>query len=265
MKTQSLQLGDIVTTAGTQIRAKVDAESVSDYAEAMTEGARFPPIVVFHDGSEYILADGFHRVMAAARNGFKDILAEVHKGTKSDALKFALGANTAHGIKRTNADKRRSVELALAEWPKLSDRQIAEICAVNHHLVSDCRKAQLGESPSSETRLGRDGKERRMPERERILVAEPQPAISPATARSVVKQFEVEEEKESQPAHKLSEFEEALIDDLRAAHGDLQELIDEIRCGDTDPQAVAEARANLSILSRKLGQYEKSISMEATP
>ena len=103
-------------------------------------------------------------VSAANRNGSKSISAEIRKGTKADALRFALGANVAHGLKRTNADKRRSVELALAEWPNVSDRQIAEICAVNHHLVADARSAQLGDSPSSpepQPRIGKDGKTRK--------------------------------------------------------------------------------------------------------
>jgi hypothetical protein len=58
--------------------------------------------------------------------------------------------------------------LALSEWPKLSDRQIAEICAVSSEMVGDVRKKQLSESDSSPepiTRIGRDGKERKMPKR----------------------------------------------------------------------------------------------------
>ena len=165
MKTQSLKLTDIVTTAGTQIRAKIDAEAVSDYADAMTDGAKFPAVVVFHDGSEYILADGFHRVMAAARNGFRDILADIHKGTKRDALKFALGANSAHGIKRTNADKRRSVELALAEWAKLSNSETAKLCAVSDDLVATVRSDMESNLRLAkvDSRVGADGKTRKVP------------------------------------------------------------------------------------------------------
>lgn len=164
MKTSLLKLSEISTTSGTQIRASINHEAVDEYANAMTDGVKFPPVVVFHDGSEYILADGFHRVMAANRNGFKDIEAEVCKGTKSDALKYALGANSTHGIKRTNADKRRSVELALAEWPKLSDNKLAEICAVSQPFVTGMRAEHITViSSKAETRIGRDGKERKLP------------------------------------------------------------------------------------------------------
>ena len=172
MKTALLQLSEIVTTAGTQIRSCLDTNTVDDYATAMVEGAVFPPIVVFHDGSRYILADGFHRVMAATRNGFKDIECEVHKGAKSDALKYALGANSKHGLKRTNADKRRSVVLALNEWPKLSDSKLAELCAVSQPFVGDVRREHITVIGSN-TRVGRDGKERKMP------TPKPQPELDP--------------------------------------------------------------------------------------
>jgi hypothetical protein len=84
-------------------------------------------------------------------------------------LKFALAANAAHGLKRTNADKRRSVELALAEWPNLSSRELAKICAVSDMMVGEIRN-QLQESCSS-TRTGADGKEYKVP----VKKQEPEP------------------------------------------------------------------------------------------
>jgi len=184
MKTKRINLSEIVTTSGTQIRARIDDATVADYAELTKENDEaLPPVDVFHDGSEFILADGFHRVLAAARNGFASIVAEIHKGTKADALRFALGANVAHGLKRTNADKRRSVELALAEWPKMSDRQIAEVCAVSDPFVGDVRGQlqTVSSSPAPETRIGADGKERRMPARKpKAETPAPEPATAPS-------------------------------------------------------------------------------------
>ena len=68
-----LKLTDIVTDAGTQVRAGLNEATVADYAEALAEGAKFPPVVVFHDGSHYIAADGFHRIQAAIRMGATQI------------------------------------------------------------------------------------------------------------------------------------------------------------------------------------------------
>ena len=164
MKTISLKLSEIVTDAGTQIRACIDNKTVEQYAEDMLDATnKFPPATVFHDGNQYILADGFHRVMAAIRNEFKDILADVHKGTHSDALKFALGANARHGLPRTNSDKRRSVVLALTEWPKLSSSELGRLCAVSHQFVEGVRKEIQPVTVTGSTRVGRDGKERKMP------------------------------------------------------------------------------------------------------
>jgi hypothetical protein len=76
-----------------------------------------------------------------------------------------------HGLRRSNADKRRSVELALAEWPKLSDVEIGRICAVGKTLAGEVRRdIQPVEKTGSETRIGADGKERRMPARARAAL-----------------------------------------------------------------------------------------------
>ena len=68
----------------------------------------------------------------------------------------------------TNADKRRSVEVALSEFGNLSDREIGKICAVGDHLVASAR-GQLRESRSSPVaRLGADGKIRKMPAKQAL-------------------------------------------------------------------------------------------------
>jgi len=163
---RNVRVGEIVVDCGTQIRAEINESAVGEYSEAMRDGAEFPPVVVFNDGNRYLCADGFHRTLAAARIGRDAIKAEIRQGTKTDALKFALSANVSHGLRRTNQDKRCSVALALSEWPGVSDRSIAETCAVHHQLVADVR-SQLGESSSSPvaSRIGADGRTRRLPQR----------------------------------------------------------------------------------------------------
>ena len=175
--TKKLKLSEIVTDAGTQVRAGLSEATVSDYAEALADGATFPPIVVFYDGSRYIAADGFHRVHAAIRNSATQIECDVRKGNKADALKFALGCNAHHGLRRTNADKRHAVELALREFPKVSDVAISEMCLVGRELVAEIRKSQTLDNQPNQiaqpvdsdrlnpppTRIGLDGRERKLP------------------------------------------------------------------------------------------------------
>ncbi len=126
----------------TQMRIKISESVVEDYADAINDGAPFPPIVVFHDGKIYWLADGFHRHAAHLKLGRETILADICKGGLRDAVGHSLSANGTHGLQRTRADKRRVVEAAVAdaEWAKLSDRDIAKLCGVSHTLVAQVRK-----------------------------------------------------------------------------------------------------------------------------
>ena len=140
---KKIKLDEIIIDGGTQTRAALNEDTISDYAEAMTEGAKFPTVVVFASGTAYLLADGFHRFMAAKRCGWVDIDCDVRKGSKQDAIKYSLGANNVHGLRRTNADKHRGVEIALREFGKLTDRALAEMCGVSDHFIGDIRKEQV--------------------------------------------------------------------------------------------------------------------------
>jgi hypothetical protein len=158
-----LRLEQIRTDAGTQSRAAINDEAVADYAEGMIAGHRFPPIVVFHHKGDYILADGFHRLRARRLARFETIEAEVHQGTRLDAVKFSLSANHRHGLRRTNEDKRHAVEIALHEFPAWSDRAVANLCGVTHPSVGAVRR-QVVNFTTCEKRLGRDGRRRKVVE-----------------------------------------------------------------------------------------------------
>jgi hypothetical protein len=95
------------------------------------------------DGTDYWLADGFHRAQAGLRAGWIGIDADVRQGDRRDAILFSVGANAAHGHRRSNADKRRAVETLLndSEWAKWSDSKISDVCGVGYSLVADVRKA----------------------------------------------------------------------------------------------------------------------------
>ena len=81
---KKLRLAEIVTDAGTQVRADLNEHTVADYAEALAGGAKFPPIIVFDDGRRHIAADGFHRIHAALENGETQIECDVRNGSKAD-------------------------------------------------------------------------------------------------------------------------------------------------------------------------------------
>lgn len=144
---KQLPLAQIRRDGGTQPRAALDNETLAEYAEAMAGGATFPAVVVFYDGHDYWLADGFHRVNAAINAGRDHINVNVIAGTQRDAILYSTGANAQHGLRRTNADKRRAVERLLRdeEWAKWSDNEIARRCVVDHKTVAAARLS-LGNS-----------------------------------------------------------------------------------------------------------------------
>jgi hypothetical protein len=124
----------------------------------MTEGAEFPPVDLFGDKSKAWIGDGWHRIMAAKQIGAIDISTTLHEGGRKEALKHALSANSIQGQRRSNADKRRCVEIAIKEFPKLSSRAIAEMCGVGQELVLHARP-QVNDSFTSSTVTGSDGKQ----------------------------------------------------------------------------------------------------------
>jgi len=161
MQTNELSLDSINIYGGTQARIKTTDEAVDSYADEMSQGTVFPPIVVYFDGATHWLADGFHRFLAAKRIERPTITAEIHPGGRTDALRHALGANATNGVYRNNADKRNAVEVALEECPDRANPVIAEMCRVSAELVRRCRSqmTQLGKIDQPGRVTGRDGKE----------------------------------------------------------------------------------------------------------
>jgi len=134
---KAINVNNIIIDKGTQSRAAISEETVTDYAEAMAAGDTFPPAVVYHDGVDYYLADGFHRLHAIKRLGKTSIQADVRTGTLRDAILYSLGANRDHGLRRSNADKRKCVQTLLDdfEWGEYSVNEMARICGVSPQLV----------------------------------------------------------------------------------------------------------------------------------
>jgi hypothetical protein len=146
---ESIDLALIRVDGGTQSRAVLQESVVEEYASALIEGASFPPVVVFYDGSTHWLADGFHRFRAHEKLGLADIPADVRQGTRRDAILFSVGANETHGLRRTNEDKRRAVLTLLndEEWARWPQTKIAQACAVSQGYVSKVA-AEIGGAAS---------------------------------------------------------------------------------------------------------------------
>jgi len=165
-----LPLSEITPDAGLQCRASLNRRTVAEYAECVTAGDTFPPVTVFDIDDDYLLADGFHRVAAAKQAKRETIAVAIKQGNRRGALKFAILANTAHGLRFSNADKKRVVELALTEFPTLSAGLVADMCRVSQPFVSRVRR-KLKPVLGSTTTTGKDGKNRKPPERKTTAAA----------------------------------------------------------------------------------------------
>ncbi len=150
---------DLIQDGGAQMRVEMSDQTIADYAEELITGTIFPPIIVYFDGEDYWLADGFHRVEAARKVEHESIEAEIRGGSDRDAILHGIGANARHGLRRSQADKRQAVEALLRdpEWCKWSDRRVAKVANVDHKTVGKIRREVLGgEIPSDRTVLFQD-------------------------------------------------------------------------------------------------------------
>lgn len=182
MSVKNLSIDVIRTDGGTQMRAELTSEVYMDYRDKWLAGVEFDPVDVFHDGAAYWLADGFHRFYGAREAKRGSIPCRLHQGTQRDAILFACGANASHGLRRTNADKRRAIEAMLNDdvWVTWADNKIAEQAAVDQSFVSKVRRELRTNlsSPAAKSadapRVGRDGKKRRPPP-QKPKAAKPKP------------------------------------------------------------------------------------------
>lgn len=152
--------------------------------------------MVFQDGESFWLAEGFHRLAAYQAAGIEEAPCDVRSGGLRDAILHSASANTAHGVRRTNADKRRAVMMLLddEEWSNWSDREISRQCAVHHETVASTRSSYLAKSPDSPRLAERNGTVYPMNPRQKPADLEPslpvaeeaQSAPEPPAASNVV-------------------------------------------------------------------------------
>ena len=140
-----------------QTRAGTDADTIKTYAEAMADGAQFPDVTVFTDGTKYWLADGFHRVMAAKVNGKSAISADVRKGTEDDAVVFGGTANNKQGKRPTRADVQHFLEMVWERREAIfggtpTGGNLAEKCGVSRRTGETFVREKLAEMPKAPIR-----------------------------------------------------------------------------------------------------------------
>jgi len=144
VRLETVLIADIIIDEAKLPREAGDQATVDEYTECLNNGIELPPPDVCRDkdGNVY-LWDGWHRIAAHKAKGDTSILVRIHEGSERDAVLFAVAANDTHGLRRTNADKRKAVQILLQdpEWSQWSDKKLASICHVSDGLVARIRKS----------------------------------------------------------------------------------------------------------------------------
>lgn len=274
-KLTMLKVAEIRTDLGTQTRCSIDEATVAEYADAVKAGANLPPVEVFHDGNDYILADGFHRVMAYQRIARETISAKVFKGTAKDALIHSLGSNKGHGLKRTNEDKRRAALWTIRECPDWSDRKIAEHTGLSHPFIAAVRsenstgnvssstKPQLSTVDSCVKRTGKDGKSRKLPAKPKKPAKPDQPQVSSASASigaDPTGEPSVSRAKNSGDGPAFKNMDEEVLYHMDLCRADIQTVVDSAKDGFLTRDELLETAKQLESTARKLRKCAERIS-----
>ena len=159
-----LNLLNIKIDGGTQARLKLNQDVVKDYSEHMREGAVFPPLIVYHDGSEYWLVDGFHRFFALRANATASAECDVRTGTLREAILFSKGANGGRGLQSSPEDNRTSIIWMLndEEYSKWTNAHIAKHIGVSAMTVGRIKSSIETKSSDTKTKkfVDSEGKEK---------------------------------------------------------------------------------------------------------
>lgn len=161
----SLPLAEIIASAKTQARDAINKEAVKSYTEiakaAKEKGADspFPPLVAFRDKEtkKVHLSDGYHRKNSLAAAGFEktDVKVAEVENAEREALHYGFTANTEHGVRLTNEDKKHNLMAALkdAEWKELSNNALAELIGASEFFVRQHRPVTA--APTTRNRVNK--------------------------------------------------------------------------------------------------------------
>lgn len=277
---KKLNLLAIRIDGGTQARLALNQDVVHEYAEHMKDGDVFPPVVVFHDGSDYWLADGFHRFFATKANGNTSIEAEVKDGTQEDATLWAFGANGRRGLSMSTEDNRNIIKRMLEHpiWSQWTNAEIARHVGVSKMTVGRVKSSmdpkdeptqkkyvgKHGESTIQTKHLGKKVKSdaEKNPEPEGINEQEDQLGELAETISTLEQENQVLKDKIAIGQWDATEFEKMDVEETLAS------LREQIRVLEIDNKALRDSRdmfqarnaelmKTVKSLQTKLKKYEK--------
>lgn len=255
-----------------QNRNEIVQETIDEYAEAMQEGDKFPPLLVYFDGINYLLVDGFHRYHAHKKIGDTDIDCEVENATFRDAQIKAAGVNHDHGMRRTNADKWKAVGFMVDDFElsQLSNSQIARHCNVTPSFVLTVRQSRNQKTPTKIKYTDKDGVTREKKAAPGRPKKEPEPVLKEEPEDNTQQEAinEMLEENEKLKERLALGLMEGTEEEKQAAAELITELRERIRILEIELIAVKKSRdqyqAENNQLKKQVAMQQKKIKqMEA--
>jgi len=277
---KKIHIDTIRIDGGTQSRAKLNTDKVNEYADLMKEGTSFKPITVFHDGSDYWLAAGFHRYFAQKKNNVTAIDVEVKEGTVDDALIFSLGSNRDHGIQTTPEDNRYAVGIIKKKWANWTNTMIAKHLGISSMTVGRILKSEPAQEEPEEKVYERAGKEVKVPTKKLSRAAKPEPKAKPEKKAK-------EQPPEVTPEEKIAELSDTICSldeenirlrdmvasqkwdasdiEIEDIHDTVKNLREQIRVLEIDNKALRDSRdmfqARNAELIRSLASLKKKLGI----
>lgn len=220
----------------TQARVALHPDTVADYRDIIKDGGDLPAVIVFFDGAESWLGDGFHRLHAYMGEGRASIMADVRTGTQRDAKLFSYGANKGHGLRPNNEDKRKAVTgmLSDAEWSLLSDRDIAQHCGCSRMLVGRMRNPEAVAATkrvTSDTSSPAEQMKSGLPDASASVTSDTKPAVAPTEKQRVALQ-------NAQDAHGGDDDPVALLEVAFKETAQLRALLEVAEADDTKAEVI---------------------------
>lgn len=155
-----VEIADLNLDAAINARVEINQAVVEEYKdlfrdkeETMLQVPSVPkvnplnPCVLRAKTGGFYILDGWHRVLAAKALGLDKIVVTLYGGdrtyTLEEARVLSATVNTAHGLRRSDADKRKAVTILLTDEPGRTNDATARLAGVSPSLVAAVRREMV--------------------------------------------------------------------------------------------------------------------------
>jgi AraC-like DNA-binding protein len=139
---------------------RIDGENLEYIKILAAQESGLPPIVVH--GATMRVVDGMHRLRAAILRGQHSIEARFVAGELRDLFVIAVKLNSRNGLPLSLRERTAAAQRMIKSHPHWSDRAIAHVTGLSAGTIAATRRRSTGQNLQLNSRLGRDGKVRRL-------------------------------------------------------------------------------------------------------